>query len=50
MLNLEVKSIVNIEVLKDEIPTSIKWHPRRENLAAIGYTSGRVSFVDVATL
>lgn len=48
LLNLEVKTIVNIEVLWK--PTSIKWHPRRENLVAIGYTTGQVSFVDVITL
>lgn len=28
----------------------MRWHPRRETLAAIGFKSGRVSFIDVVSL
>jgi hypothetical protein len=50
MLDLSTKSIVNLQILEKEKPTSIKWHPRKENLAAIGYQNGMVSFIDVVTL
>ena len=44
------KSIVKIEVLANSTPQVVKWHPKKENLAVIGYKSGQVSFVDVQTL
>jgi hypothetical protein len=44
------KSIVKIEVLANSMPQVVKWHPKKENLAVIGYKSGQVSFVDVQTL
>ncbi len=47
MLDLETKEIVKIEALEGQRPTCIKWHPRIESVAAIGYQSGHVSFFDV---
>ena len=44
------KAITTIEVLKDQVPTVIRWNSKRDNITAIGYKSGHVSFVDVQTL
>jgi hypothetical protein len=50
LLNVATKTLLNVELLKEEHPTSVKWSHKHHTLAAIGYKSGRVSFVDVSTL
>lgn len=50
LLNLTTKRIVNIEVLSEEVPVVVRWHPRRDMLAAIGYQSGRVTFVELTNM
>lgn len=47
LLDLNTKNIVNLEVLPGEIPLVVKWCPKKPGVAAIGYKSGRVSFVDI---
>jgi hypothetical protein len=49
MLDLTTKTIVNMELLSGEVPVVVKWSPKRQTVAAVGYKSGRVSFVDVAS-
>lgn len=50
LADLNNKAITTIEVLQNDKPTVIRWNSRRDNIAAIGYASGHVSFVDVQTL
>ena len=49
LLDLNTKSIVNMELLSGEVPVVVKWSPKKQSVAAVGYKSGRVSFVDVAS-
>lgn len=42
--------MLNIELLKGELPTCVRWHPRKDTVVAVGYKSGRISFLDVGTL
>lgn len=49
LLDLGSKSIVNIQVHEEWEPTCVKWHPRKDGLAAIGYKNGSVTFIDVST-
>ena len=42
--------MVNVEVIKEEQAACIRWHPKHESLAVIGYKSGRISFIDVSSL
>lgn len=49
-LDLVSKSVVKIEILENQTPTVIRWHPKKENVAAVGYRDGQISFVDVHTL
>ncbi len=49
LLDLSTKSIVNIELLSGEVPVVVRWSPKKQTVAAVGYKSGRVSFVDVAS-
>ena len=47
MLDIASKSIVNLALLAGEVPTVVRWSPKHPSVAAIGYQSGRLSFVDV---
>ena len=47
LLDLNTKNIVNLEVLPGETPVVVKWCPKKPGVAAIGYKSGRISFVDI---
>jgi hypothetical protein len=47
MLDLETKVVQNVEALQDEVATSVRWNPRRGSVAAIGYSSGRIAFIDI---
>ena len=44
--------MVTLEVLPlaEETPSTLRWNPKRDNVAAIGYKSGKISFVEVQTL
>lgn len=48
MVDLSNKTVLEVQVdgVSDK-PTVIRWHPKREGLATVGYKSGRISFVDV---
>ncbi|CDW86163.1 wd repeat-containing protein 17 [Stylonychia lemnae] len=50
LADLNNKAVTTIEVIKDEVPTCIKWNSKRDNVAAVGFKSGKISFVDVQTL
>jgi hypothetical protein len=48
MLDLKTKAILNLEIGQQESPpTVIRWSPKRAGVAAIGFKSGRVTFIDV---
>jgi hypothetical protein len=48
MLDLKTKAILNLEIGQQEsAPTVIRWSPKRPGVAAIGFKSGRVTFIDV---
>jgi hypothetical protein len=48
MLDLKTKAILNLEIGQQESqPTVIRWSPKRPGVAAIGFKSGRVIFIDV---
>ncbi len=47
MLDLETKVVQNVEALQEEVATSVRWNPRRSSVAAIGYSSGRIAFIDI---
>eukprot|EP00347_Sterkiella_histriomuscorum_P001098 403373336 len=50
LADLNNKAITTIEVMKENTPSVIRWNSKRDNIAAIGYKSGHVTFVDVQTL
>lgn len=39
-----------MEILQGELASVVRWHPRKGAVAAIGFRSGRISFIDVSTL
>jgi hypothetical protein len=51
MLDLKTKSMLNLEIGQQESPpTVMRWSPKRPGVAAIGFKSGRVTFIDVHSL
>ena len=50
MLDLNSKQIVNIEIISNEvgdIPTVIRFSPKRKGILAVGFKSGKVTFADI---
>jgi len=47
MLDIATKQLVNLELLAGEVPSVVRWSPRKPCVVAIGYKSGRLSFVEI---
>lgn len=50
LVDLNDKNVITITVLEEDTPTIIKWNPKRDSVAAVGYKSGKITFLDVHTL